>query len=71
MAAEDLPAPEIAEHEDVDTIGGLVTEMIGRQPRAGDEVTLGAFRVREESAKGFRIGSLLFTRRPPEPAAGA
>jgi CBS domain containing-hemolysin-like protein len=70
-AAEVLGDPAIAEHEDVDTIGGLVMKLLGRQPRAGDEVKVGRHRAKVESAKGFRIGTLLFTRPPPEALPGA
>jgi CBS domain containing-hemolysin-like protein len=65
-AAEVLGLPEIADHEDVDTIGGLVLKLLGRQPRAGDVVDLEGYKAAVESAKGFRIVSLLFTPPPPE-----
>ena len=70
-AGEALGASQFGDHQDVDTIGGLVLTVLGRQPRAGDEVELAGYRVTIEAAKGFRIGSLLFTPRTAvqEPAA--
>lgn len=61
-AAEILSLASLDDHADVDTIGGLVTKVLGRQPRAEDQVTLGDFRVIVEGAQGFRIRSLRFER---------
>jgi CBS domain containing-hemolysin-like protein len=61
-AADVLALADLDEHVDVDTIGGLVTKVLGRQPRAEDQVTLGGFRVIVESAQGFRIRTLRFER---------
>ena len=57
-AAEVLGVENLAEHEDIDTIGGLVLKLLERQPAAGDEVTLGGYRVSVEEAQGFRITKL-------------
>lgn len=59
-AAETLGIPEIAEHDDVDTIGGLVIKKLSRMPKVGDEVRIGAYLAKVESAKGFRIAKLRF-----------
>ncbi len=61
-AAEALGVPDVAEHEDVDTIGGLVTKELGRMPKAGDEVVLETYTATVDAAKGFRIAQL--TLRP-------
>lgn len=64
-AGEALDLRSIEEHQDVDTVGGLVLKLLGRQPRAGDVVEIDGYRVMVEDARGFRITMLLFTR--PEP----
>lgn len=63
-AADALGLPEIAKHQDIDTIGGLVLKKLGRQPRAGDRVEIGRFDATVESAKGFRIGHVRLRPRP-------
>lgn len=68
--ADLLSAPELANHEDIDTIGGLVGKKLGRMPRAGDEVDLGAHFATVEASKGFRILSLI-VRPKPAPVAEA
>lgn len=65
-AGEALGLGELDEHQDVDTVGGLILKLLGRQPKAGDEVELDEYKVTVESAQGFRITSLLFKRRPAE-----
>jgi CBS domain containing-hemolysin-like protein len=65
VAGEALGLETIAEHEDVDTIGGLVLKMLGRQPRVGDEVEIEDYKATVEAATGFRISSVRFRRRPP------
>ena len=45
----------LVEAQDVDTIGGYVLKLQKRQPRVGDEVTVGDWRVVVEAAQGFRI----------------
>lgn len=59
-AAEALGLASMAEHQDVDTVGGLVLKLLGRQPRMGDAVTIEGYRVVVLSAKGFRITHLHF-----------
>jgi CBS domain containing-hemolysin-like protein len=59
-AAEAIGLQGLSEHEDVDTIGGLILKILARQPAKGDTVTLGGYLVQVEGAKGFRITSLLF-----------
>jgi CBS domain containing-hemolysin-like protein len=65
VAGEALGLETIAEHEDVDTIGGLVLKMLGRQPRVGDEVEIEDYSATVEAASGFRISSIRFRRRAP------
>jgi CBS domain containing-hemolysin-like protein len=48
------------EYPDVDTIGGVVITLLGRQPRPGDVVTLFRYSVTVESTHGFRVGKLRF-----------
>lgn len=67
QAGEELGLGDIDEHQDVDTIGGLVLKMLARQPVRDDRVEIGPWNVKVESAKGFRIQSLIFTPRPEEP----
>ncbi len=63
-AGEALDLRSVEEHQDVDTVGGLVLKLLGRQPRIGDEVMIDGYRVRVEEARGFRITMLLFSRVP-------
>lgn len=65
-AAEALGLGSVAEHQDVDTVGGLVLKQLGRQPRTNDEVVLEGYRVVVLSAKGFRITQLQFCPRPDD-----
>lgn len=68
-AAEALALASIADHQDVDTVGGLVLKQLGRQPRTGDTVTIERYRVVVLAAKGFRITQLHFQPLPDEEAA--
>jgi CBS domain containing-hemolysin-like protein len=45
-----------------DTIGGVVVARLGRLPRKGDELDLGAYRVRVEEVTRRRIVRLRFER---------
>jgi CBS domain containing-hemolysin-like protein len=46
---------------DVDTIGGYVIQKLGRWPRQGDSVALGAYSVRVVSVQQKRVGQVLIT----------
>lgn len=50
------------EREDVATVGGLVFTELGRVPRAGEELTLGGFRVVVERVKRRRVERVYFER---------
>lgn len=65
-AAEALALASMAEHQDVDTVGGLVLKLLGRQPRTGDAVVIERYRVVVLAAKGFRITQLHFQPRPDD-----
>lgn len=62
VAAEVIGLPDVEEHGDVDTIGGLVLKFLARQPERGDCVEIGNWKATVESATGFRILSLVFER---------
>lgn len=68
-AAEALGLASIADHQDVDTVGGLVLKELGRQPRTGDAVVIERYRVVVLAAKGFRITQLHFQPLPEEGAS--
>jgi CBS domain containing-hemolysin-like protein len=68
-AAEALALASIADHQDVDTVGGLVLKQLGRLPRTGDTVTIERYRVVVLAAKGFRITQLHFQPLPDEEEA--
>ena len=68
-AAEALGLASIADHQDVDTVGGLVLKQLGRQPRTGDAVVIERYRVVVLAAKGFRITQLHFQPLPEEGAS--
>lgn len=50
-------------HEEVSTVGGLVYSVLGRVPRAGDELTLDGFRVVVERVDQRRVTQVLFEKR--------
>ncbi len=50
------------EHEDVSTVGGLIYEVLGRVPRAGEELTLGSFRVVVEQVRRRRVDRVYFEK---------
>ena|GEM_PF-249351 len=61
-------------HDDVATAGGLVYEVLGRVPRNGERLTIGAFRVIVERVVRRKIQRLYFERVEPvavEPADAA
>lgn len=71
-AAEVLELDQLEEeHQDVDTIGGLVTKLLGRQPRKEDQLSIADYRVIVEGAQGFRIRTLRFERSPSCPSQEA
>ncbi len=49
-----LPAEELAGRQS-ETVGGLVSELLGRLPRAGDEAALGSWNLRVAETDGRRI----------------
>ena len=59
--------------EDVDTIGGLLYEQLGRLPNVGDRAEMDGASLRVESTAGRRIRKVRVTRRPrvEEQTAGA
>ena len=56
---------------DVDTVGGYIIQHLGRWPRPGDTVRMGAFQARVLSVQQRRVGQVLLTPRPQEREAGA
>jgi CBS domain containing-hemolysin-like protein len=50
------------EREDVTTVGGLIFNLLGRVPRAGEELTLDGFRVVVERVVRRRIDRVYFER---------
>ena len=56
------------EGEDVDTIGGLLYERLGKVPALGDQTELEGVLLRVESTAGRRIRKVRVIRRPVEPA---
>jgi CBS domain containing-hemolysin-like protein len=50
------------EHAEVSTVGGLVYSVLGRVPRAGDELTLDGYRVVVERVDRRRVTRVLFQR---------
>jgi CBS domain containing-hemolysin-like protein len=56
------------EGEDVDTIGGLLYERLGKVPALGDQTELEGVLLRVESTAGRRIRKVRVTRRPVETA---
>jgi CBS domain containing-hemolysin-like protein len=64
-----LPLYELAEivgeplqEEGITTVSGLVTQRLGGFPKAGDELSLGAFKLRVEAMDGLRVSRLCLTR---------
>lgn len=64
QAGETLGLGDLDDHQDVDTIGGLVLKSLARQPARGDRVEIGDWTAVVEAAQGFRILSLTFVPRP-------
>lgn len=53
----------------VDTIGGYVLALLGRQPVVGDRVDLGACIAEVTQVEGFRISRLRLMQKPSHPAS--
>ncbi|MFO0744633.1 MAG: hemolysin family protein [Myxococcota bacterium] len=72
VASETLGLGDLdEEHQDVDTIGGLVLKKLGREPTVGDTVELGRYTATVEEAQGFRIKRLVLRpREEPSDEAG-
>ena len=64
QAGEALGLGDLDDHQDVDTIGGLVLKSLARQPARGDRVEIGDWTAVVEGAQGFRILSITFVPRP-------
>jgi CBS domain containing-hemolysin-like protein len=58
-----IPEAELAARES-ETVGGLVSELLGRLPRAGDEARLGSWRLRVADTDGRRILRIRVERAP-------
>ncbi|MEI6738866.1 MAG: hemolysin family protein [Gemmatimonadaceae bacterium] len=50
------------QHDDVTTVGGLVMDLVGRVPRAGESLTIGPFRVVVERVVRRKIERVYFER---------
>jgi putative hemolysin len=65
VLGERLGVPEAElEGRESETVGGLVSELLGRLPRAGDEAALGPWALRVADTDGRRILRILAVRRP-------
>jgi putative hemolysin len=60
---------ELEDEEEYDTVGGLVYHRIGGVPSPGDRVELPGLTLTVESTDGRRVGKVLVTRHPDQPAA--
>jgi CBS domain containing-hemolysin-like protein len=58
-----IPEEEFATRES-ETVGGLVSEVLGRLPRAGDEAVVGGWTLRVADTDGRRILRILAVRTP-------
>lgn len=56
--------------DDVTTVGGLILDVLGRVPRAGEALALGPFRVRVERVVRRKIQRVFLERAAPSPADG-
>jgi len=65
---KDLVGLEL-ESEDVSTIGGYVTHLIGHLPKAGEQTRIEDYIVTIKETDGRRVGRLHFKRQPLEEAA--
>ncbi len=53
---------ELPEDEEWQTVGGMVSALLGKLPEAGEEVDVGRFRFRVEKVQRRRIGTVLVRR---------
>jgi len=56
---EQLPLADIEEADGVDTVGGYITDQLGRLPRPGDTVDLGAYTARVISVQDRTVSQVL------------
>jgi CBS domain containing-hemolysin-like protein len=61
-----LPMPELAEEEEVDTIGGYIGKWLGRLPEVGDTIPIEQYNARVLSIERRRVGEVLLTPRLDE-----
>jgi len=54
------------EHEDVESVSGLVLQLLGRPPVVGDVVEYGRFRLQVTVVKGRGVGEVQATLRPSD-----
>jgi CBS domain containing-hemolysin-like protein len=59
------------ESDEVTTIGGYVTHLLGRLPKTGEKVDIGNYEVTTTRADSRRVLQLHFRRRGTDEAAGA
>ena len=52
--------------EEWDTVAGLMLDLLGRMPEAGEEVTFRGLQLKAETVQGRRIASVLITRSAEE-----
>ena len=55
---------DVEDSTEVNTLGGFVTERLGRIPRVGDRTTLDGCELRVLEMKGRRVSKVLAVRRP-------
>ena len=65
---EKLPLAEIEPETTVDTVGGYITQQLGRFPRGGDIVDLGAYTARVIAVQSRRVTQVLITPKTQEVA---
>jgi CBS domain containing-hemolysin-like protein len=57
--------------EEWDTVAGLMLDLLGRMPDAGEEVTFRGLNLKADKVQGRRIASVLITRSPEENGHGS
>ena len=62
-SAQTLGVTKPIAHAEVSTVGGLVYSVLGRVPRAGDELTLDGYRVVVERVDQRRVTQVSFEKR--------